>query len=177
MIDINDEQDEQPVDFLKQTDILGQVKSPIDIEKEQKYRMNEIEVMEQQQTSYKIKIYYKETIWGFSALLTPLFGGILLMHNLRKIGQKKAANKVLITSIIFTIATFLYVFNMGYKLPRLATFINIGGALFLTEFYFKKHFPQQKNYAKKEIWPLLAISVLLLLLLLFIYVNYNEYYK
>lgn len=172
-MNIKNEQEEQPVDFFQQTDILGQVNSPSDTNK----KHNETEVIEQQQTSNKIKIYYKEAIWAFSALLTPLFGGILLMQNLRKTGNKKAANKALIISILFTTGTFLYIFSIGYKLPRAATFINLGGALFLTEFYFKKYFPQQKNYAKKEIWPLLVISVLLLLLILFLYVNYNEYYK
>ena len=49
------------------------------------------------------KIYSKSTVIGFSILMSPLFGGVLLYKNLIEAGNQKEALRVLLISGAFTV--------------------------------------------------------------------------
>ena len=107
------------------------------------------------------KIYSKKAIWGFSFFFTSIFGGVLLMQNLRDIGKKKEANMILFLSILFT-AISIYIVNIPDKPKTSLTYLcNTVGGLILTEFFYKKYFPNESNYEKKKIWKPLIISILI----------------
>lgn len=107
------------------------------------------------------KIYSKKAIWGFSVFFSAIFGGVLLMQNLKGIGKKKEANIVLLLSILYTAAT-IYIVNIPEETQTSLTYLcNMAGALILIQLFHKKHFPIEQNYEKKKIWKPLIISVLI----------------
>jgi hypothetical protein len=125
---------------------------------------NEIRPLDESVTSMsevKLKIYSKRAILGFSIFFTSIFGGVLLYQNLKDIDRKKEANIVLIFSILFT-AISIYIVNIPDK-PKtgLTNLCNIAGGLILTEYFFKKNFPNPDNYDKKKVWKPLIISILI----------------
>ena len=60
-------------------------------------------------SSNNFKIYSKKAILGFSIFFSTIFGAVLLMTNLRGIGQEKQANIILLCSIIYTALTIFLV--------------------------------------------------------------------
>src|SRR5437868_1825558 len=110
----------------------------------------------------KIKIYSKKTIFGFSVVFAPIFGGVLLRQNLLDTGNKKAGNMVLLYSIVFTALTYLIVSSLEMKSRSLTYLLNIGWSAILTEYFYKKYFPVE-NHEYKKIWKPLIISILILI--------------
>ena len=107
------------------------------------------------------KIYSKRAIWGFSFFFTSIFGGVLLMQNLRDIDRKKEANIVLLFSIVYTALT-IYIVNIPENpTSSLSYLCNIIGGLILSEYFYKKYFPNDEPYEKKKIWKPLIISILI----------------
>ncbi|CAN5137884.1 hypothetical protein BH11BAC5_BH11BAC5_09870 [soil metagenome] len=116
------------------------------------------------------KIYSKKVIYVFSFLMSTIFGGILLMQNLRDLGRKKEANIVLIISIAitFTIVALAEMLNM--KSGGLTIGLNVAGGALLSEYFFKKYIPDESDYEKKPIWKPLIIAGVILLCLLILFV-------
>lgn len=116
----------------------------------------------------KPMIYSKRAIWGFSFFFKPLFGGILLMQNLKDITKKKEANLVLIVSVLMTAlaVAFIMVFDITNKYISFA--LNGACAAFLTEFFYKKYFPDEVDYEKKKIWKPLIIGILICVAIVFL---------
>jgi hypothetical protein len=104
-------------------------------------------------------IYSKKAIWCFSVLFTTIFGGVLLMQNLKDVGKKKEAYLILLFSILYTAASIAIV-NIPEKSTSSLTFLcnGIGGAI-LSEYFFLKYFPATRKYGKKKIWKPLLISI------------------
>ena len=150
----------------------------------------------EEQEGEAVEIYSKKAIFWFAFLLGPMFGSILLMLNLREVGYKRAANIILLFTILFDcvseIGLFLYVKYshidilalqkkmMNYKpgdasfldektifLPILALALRLGGALFISQYFFKKYFPEDDYYAK-SISNVLFISIAVWIFLQFI---------
>ncbi|MEP6466986.1 MAG: hypothetical protein ABJB05_11810 [Parafilimonas sp.] len=107
------------------------------------------------------KIYSKMAIRGFSIFFSSIFGGVLLMQNLRDIGKKKEANIILLLSVLFTAAS-IFVVNIPAKPNTSLTYLcNIIGGFILSEYFYKKYFPNDSIYEKKKIWKPLIISILI----------------
>ena len=114
--------------------------------------------------SVKPPIYSKSAVLWFSFFFTPLFGGILLMQNLRDINKTKEATTVLITSLLMTvaIATIQICFNLDSRLVSLG--LNFGAAYILSDFFYKKYIPDADDFPKKKVWKPLVIAVILVIL-------------
>ena len=107
------------------------------------------------------KIYSKMAIRGFSIFFTSIFGGVLLMQNLKDIGKRKEANMILLFSILFT-AVSIYIVNIPEKPKSSLTMLcNLIGGYILSDYFYKKYFPTDDNYEKKKIWKPLIISILI----------------
>ena len=106
-----------------------------------------------------IKIYSKNTIWVFSVIFAPIFGGVLLRQNLIDCEMRKEANIVLLTSIAMTVFTFLIVNNTN-NVP--IYILNMAWGAILTEYFFKKYFTND-NYEYKKIWKALIISIIIII--------------
>ena len=60
-----------------------------------------------QQQEETVEIYSKRAIFWFCVLFNPIFGGALLMQNLRDVGYKREANKVIFSSILYFLVSQL----------------------------------------------------------------------
>lgn len=109
-----------------------------------------------------VKIYSKKAIWGFSILFSPIFGGVLLRQNLVDDKRKKEGNIILLISIVFTVLTILIVNSLEKKTSSLTFLLNVVWGTILSEYFFKKYFPND-NYEYKEIWKALLISIAIII--------------
>jgi heme/copper-type cytochrome/quinol oxidase subunit 4 len=107
------------------------------------------------------KIYSSKAIWGFSVFFSTIFGGVLLMQNLKDIGKNKEANLVLLSCILYAIATVIVVNIPEHPNSSITYLINMAGGAILVNLVFKKHFPEDSQYEKKKIWKPLLISIII----------------
>lgn len=117
---------------------------------------------------YDVEIYSRSAIWGFSIFFSTIFGGILLMLNLRAAGFKKAANQVLLFSVAYLLVSSLLLNALGAS-PYTALAFNMIGAAILTQYFFNKYFPETDYYPKSIIMPLLISVLVCIPILLFMY--------
>ena len=121
------------------------------------------ELYQQTETEDKLEglikpmIYSKRAIYVFSIFFSSIFGGILLMQNLKDIGKKKEANIVLLVSILLTVSTIIIANIIRGR--SIALVCNIAGAAILSEYFYKKYFPDEIDYEKKKIWKPLIIGI------------------
>lgn len=122
---------------------------------------NEINSEVVENNNCSIKIYSKKAIWGFSIFFSSIFGGVLLMQNLKDINRRKEAFIVLVLSIIYTALT-IFIVNIPSKPNSSLTFVcNAIGGLILSNYVFPKYFSEQDKYENKKIWKPLIISILI----------------
>lgn len=108
-----------------------------------------------------IKIYSKRAVVAFTLLFSTIFGAVLLMQNLKDLGQKKQANMVLFLSILYT-GISIFIVNIPERPNNFLTYLcNFIGAMILIEFIYKPCIPDEENYEKKTIWKPLIISILI----------------
>ena len=123
------------------------------------------EVTEQTAES-PVQIYSKTAVLGFSIFFGPIFGGVLLFQNLRKIQKKQESNWILAGSISYTlfqvIANALF-HTKGYSI---SFSLSIIGGLLLGKYFFTKYIPENPNYETKPIWTALIISLIITIPLL-----------
>lgn len=136
---------------------------------------------EQQPEQQEIAIYSKWAILGFSIFFSPLFGGILLMINLRSVGFKRQGTSVLLFSVVYqfvaaaligsvmklpaNVNSMLLLQNPQFLIYSLVAQI-IGGGI-LAEYFYKKYFPAD-HYKHRSVWrPLAVILIITLAISLF----------
>jgi hypothetical protein len=143
--------------------------------------IDENNVPEKQGDDY-VEIYSKAAILGFSIFPTPLFGGVLLMMNLNAAGYKKAIYSVLIFLLVYFFAVniitseILLAFKIDVTKINLAVpskalipvyglslLFNIIGGLILTQYFFKKYFPDNDYFPKSIASPVLVIVAIMVL--------------
>jgi len=135
---------------------------------------NEIE----EQEGEAVEIYSKWAILGFSIIPSPLFGGILLIINLRAAGYQKAMYAVLAFIISYIVATDVLI-NQFVNVPKvinpkvldnnlltlagISIAVNLVGGLILSFFFFKKYFPDDDYFPKSIAIPVFVAIILMLL--------------
>ena len=138
---------------------------------------DENNVPEEQDGEY-VEIYSKKAIFWFSVLAMPLIGGVLLVMNLWAAGLKKAAYTVGIFSILYTafsdfaVSEYLVHYKVDLKaynnnllvLSLLSIALNVTGGLILSEYFFKKHFPEDDYYPKSIANPLFVTIIIIIAL-------------
>ncbi|WP_345988109.1 hypothetical protein AAEU33_13860 [Chryseobacterium sp. Chry.R1] len=107
------------------------------------------------------KIYSKKAIFGFSVLMSTLFGGILLYQNLIDIKKKREAYIVLGLSILITIVTIVIVNIPEEPKSSLAYVFGAAGGGLLSNYFVPNYFPDEEHYPKKEIWKPLIIAAII----------------
>ena len=112
-------------------------------------------------------LYSKRAIQGFTIFFTTIFGAVLLMYNLKEMNKLKERNQVLIFGIVFTILSAILL-NYLPKMIFTTLLFNLIGYAILIEFFWKNNIEKELEYAKKELWKPLTISIIIVLLLLFL---------
>jgi len=143
----------------------------------------------EEQGDEAVEIYSKKAIFWFSIFPSSIFGSILLMLNLKAAGYKKELFAVLIFTILYyfvasyALAGFVQLSGIdllayqekfrAYKggpnpidgkiILLLGAFIalNIIGGLILTQYFFKKYFPEEDYYPKSIVMPLIIFILII----------------
>jgi len=140
-----------------------------------------------------VEIYSKKAVFWFFMLLGPLFGGVLLMLNLKAAGYKRAINIIFFFILLFDIGSelLLVTYVNYYKIDLIAyqrklfantkgdlsvfdekitilmvsiIVLRVIGGLILTRYFFKKYFPDD-DYYPKSIANVLFISIFAFIIL------------
>ena len=125
-----------------------------------------------------IDIYSKRAVLWFSILTRPLFGGVLLLLNLKAAGFRQAFYIVLVFMLLITAATnfavnkYCLTHKFSLTVPSANLFIcygiaiafNIAGGLVLAVYFFKKYFPDDDYYPKSIVTPVIVTLLAVLIL-------------
>jgi len=95
------------------------------------------------------KLYSKRLILVFSGLFSVLFGTVILLSNLKKIGEKKGMMQVLIFALIYVTGMVITIQSMNAN-TNLALPMNIAGALILNEYFWNRYIGKDTEYEKKS---------------------------
>lgn len=116
--------------------------------------------------------YSPSAIIGFSVFFSVFLGAILLAMNFY---QSKKKNKAFIIvgvgiafSVMAAVATQFTQMNQWVLLV-----VNVAGALFLLEFFWKKQLGLTTQYERRSIWPALGIAVAISVGLFFLIIQLN----
>lgn len=146
-----------------------------DIAKANVLKKEEITVEETQNAP---QLYSPTAILGFSIFLEPIFGAILLYHNLKEQEKKSPAKAVLLIGIsllVFKMALVYYqYFNQIYSLV-----LSIGAGIIFIEMFWKKHIGLKTVYKRKSIWkPLfLFLAIIFIILGIQLYLDPQLYHQ
>ena len=122
----------------------------------------ENEILKQKEgNTIPLKIYSKKAIFGFSVCFTTVFGGFLLMQNLKDLGKKKEGNIVLIFSILYTTVSIILINLISSNNTTKTYIFNVFGGVLLGHYFFTKYIPNEEEYETKAIWKPLIISILI----------------
>ena len=112
------------------------------------------------------ELYSPTSIVGFS-VFSILFGGVLLMINLRKLNHKKQSVYVLLFSLVLVFVVGFITATFGMN-PVVSVIGNILGGIILIEYFWKRIIPKDQKYKRKTTWNVIAIIVALFLIQYFI---------
>lgn len=127
----------------------------------------------------KVAIYSKWAIILFSVFFSPFVGSVLLMLNLRRMGNKSAGYIVLAFGVVYMfIAELVTVKLAGLDVTHInvqklvgnqrvlyySLALDVLGGAILTEFFFKRYI-KGDNYANRSIFPALLIILAITFLL------------
>ena len=103
------------------------------------------------------RLYSERAIWTFSAIMSPLFGVILLSMNLYKLGKKSSILPVLSFGVLwYVLALYIIPANSQYSISYLVS--ALGGAI-LYYFFWPKFIGKEFKYRRRPILIPLIIAV------------------
>ena len=131
-----------------------------------------------------VEIYSKRAIFWFSIVPMPLFGGILLAINLWNAGYKQAIYIVIGFALIYNIAIeilvswlmeyYKIIIPLNYKMDNnalnekivalsgISIVLNVIGGAMLSQYFFKRYFPDDDYYPKSITGPIvIALAVMI----------------
>ncbi len=136
-----------------------------------------------------VAIYSKWAILLFSIFFSPFIGAVLLMLNLRSVGRKREGTGILLLAIAYqlvsrVILSILFKDMLTGNSPRellgntrffaYSLIPDIIGGGLLSEYFFKKYFPDNRHYEYKSIIGPLLIVLLLSIPLGLLYLKLNR---
>ncbi|MBS1531974.1 MAG: hypothetical protein JSU01_16865 [Bacteroidetes bacterium] len=127
----------------------------------------------------KSAIYSKWAIILFSIFFSPFVGSVLLMLNLRRIGNKTAGYLVLVFGIAYVLVENIVIAKLtggdigrinlqktqpNDKLLYYTAALNVFGGAVLVEYFFRRHF-KPNSYITRSALPALIIVIAISFLL------------
>ncbi|MCP9198830.1 hypothetical protein MKO06_02860 [Gramella sp. GC03-9] len=124
---------------------------------------NQSQVSEQRSAQENLpRLYSKRVIYIFSVMFSTIFGTVILMSNLKQLGEKKARIEVLVFGIIFTIGTAITLNTVELQ-TNLGIPLNILGGVILNEFFWNRYIGRETEFEKKSWHKPALISALITL--------------
>ncbi len=102
-----------------------------------------------------VEIYTRRAVFWFSLLFNPIFGGVLLMQNLRDVGYKRKGIGILLFSIAAFVIPIIILRQLALNaiiVVCMNVIVNIPTAYILADYFFVKYFPDN-NYFPKSVIP------------------------
>ena len=122
---------------------------------------NDSQVTEDRSNNQSLpRLYSKRVIYVFSVLFSTIFGTVILMSNLKQIGEKKGRMEVLIFGIIFMLGTAVTLTTVKLQ-TNLGIPLNILGGLILNEFFWNRYIGRDTPFEKKSWHKPAMISALI----------------
>jgi hypothetical protein len=110
------------------------------------------------------RYYTKDAIFLVSALLSPLWGAILMAVNLSK--KSKAGTVVsVVFGVVYAILVIIARFSVSDFKWTLGFALNCLGGLLITTVIWNKYIGKDTNFIKRPAWIVLAIFLLMVLFL------------
>lgn len=106
------------------------------------------------------RLYSKNVIWAFSILFSTIFGTVILMSNLKAIGEKSGRLQVLIFGIVFTLGTAITI-GMNPEATNFSLPLNILGGVILNEYFWNRYIGRETEFEKKKWHKPAIISILI----------------
>jgi hypothetical protein len=111
-------------------------------------------------------IYSRNAIRIFAIFFSAIFGGVLLMQNLKDMEKPREARIALFSSIGITILVVILSSLLRQTSSSLGIILNVLGASVLSDYIFKKYIPNEDEHPKKTVWKPLIIGLLIFVPLL-----------
>lgn len=113
----------------------------------------------------KPQLYSRNAILFMSFIFASIFGGWMLVQNLRKVGNTQAALSVGIFSLLYFVLTIVITMIPANPVPFLGIALNYIGGKILADYFLLKLIPGSSNYPKRSVLVPVIISVLISLLI------------
>ncbi|MCA0427245.1 MAG: hypothetical protein LCH37_07390 [Bacteroidetes bacterium] len=116
---------------------------------------------EQQVDPNKPALYSRNAILFMSIIFASIFGGWMLVQNLRRVGNIQAALSVGIFSILFFILTLVLAMLPAKPIPFIGIGLNYIGGKILADYFLRTLIPGSGLYPKKSVWIPVIVSLLI----------------
>ena len=119
-------------------------------------------------------LYSKTAVRLFSFFFSSIFGGVLLMQNLKDLKKPNEARTAIFAAIGITLAAIVLPSLLPASGNSLSIPINLAGAYILSDVIYKKYIPDGENYPTKSIRKplIIGLAIFVPLTILAIYGTY-----
>ena len=112
------------------------------------------------------------------SLVSPFFGGIMLLQNLRAIGEKTAGVYAFGFGILWTAVLIAFPIVVHQYNWITSILLDVAGGLLIVSSYFRQYFSSKEKFQYRKIWiPLLIIACVFFILIILILVNVLDWIK
>ncbi len=105
-----------------------------------------------------VSLYSRSAVFGFSIFFSTIFGSILLMINLRRLGEKRKGFEILLLGIAYAILSSVLVDLAGANLV-LSLVLNVLGGYLMSTYFWAKYIGLEFSHEKQSILIPLILGI------------------
>jgi hypothetical protein len=105
-----------------------------------------------------VSLYSRSAVFGFSIFFSTIFGSILLMINLRRLGEKRKGFEILLLGIAYAILSSVLVDLAGANLV-LSLILNVLGGYLMSTYFWAKYIGLEFSHEKQSILIPLILGI------------------
>lgn len=105
-----------------------------------------------------VSLYSRSAVFGFSIFFSTIFGSILLMINLRRLGEKRKGFEILLLGIAYAILSSVLVDLAGTNLA-LSLVLNVLGGYLMSTYFWAKYIGLEFSHEKQSILIPLILGI------------------
>lgn len=105
-----------------------------------------------------VSLYSRSAVFGFSIFFSTIFGSILLMINLRRLGEKRKGFEILLLGIAYAILSSVLVDLAGSNLV-LSLVLNVLGGYLMSTYFWAKYIGLEFSHEKQSILIPLILGI------------------
>lgn len=153
-----------------------------EIEKKREQKLEQVEQIKKENNytddPNAPRLFPKWSIWVFSVLFAPIFGGFLMVMNFKETKQKKLIGFVLGFSIVFTVIVLITVTKVREMTDtsfNLTYLMNLVGGLILDQYFWNVKLGKDLKYRKRPVWIVFIISAAIVGLMIWASISSGQY--